>query len=222
MRFSSHNFLSSAIGIGTDRYRPFEIQIFGRECWKKLEEQADLQLLDVKRSHHHHRALSTSESILEYHPQMLQEYLHGEEHISFVYPSGIDRFKQQFVDLEEQEGKGGRNSPLRRQYTSLPRADLNEFERRTNASIATTLRSPPRSSERTKNVNKKDSKNIPNPKTMSRSSSINSRTQQQGLQDECIHFLYETKTIKRNHFVVFLETKPLTENMWSMRHYAGT
>ncbi|KAL4554812.1 hypothetical protein LXL04_037418 [Taraxacum kok-saghyz] len=40
--------------------------------------------------------------------------------------------------------------------------------------------------------------------------------------NECIHFLYETKTIKRNHFVVFLETKPLTENMWSMRHYADT
>ncbi|KAL4573548.1 hypothetical protein LXL04_020358 [Taraxacum kok-saghyz] len=51
--------------------------------------------------------------------------------------------------------------------------EMNESERRTNASIATTFRSPPRSSERTKNVNKKDSKNIPNPKTMSRSSSIN-------------------------------------------------
>ncbi|KAL4590844.1 hypothetical protein LXL04_003787 [Taraxacum kok-saghyz] len=63
MRFSSHNFLPSAMGIGTDRYRPFEIQIFGRDCRKKLEEQADLQLLDVKRSHHHHRALSTFESV---------------------------------------------------------------------------------------------------------------------------------------------------------------
>ncbi|KAL4567817.1 hypothetical protein LXL04_023412 [Taraxacum kok-saghyz] len=33
MRFSSHNFLPSAMGIGTDRYRPSEIQIFvvGRE-----------------------------------------------------------------------------------------------------------------------------------------------------------------------------------------------
>ncbi|KAL4573478.1 hypothetical protein LXL04_020286 [Taraxacum kok-saghyz] len=105
-------------------------------------------------------SFSISGSIMEYHPQMLQEYLHGEEHISFMYPSGIDRFKQQFADLEEQEGKGGRNSPLRRQYTSLPREricvpieeavdEMNEFERRTNAAIATTLRSPPRSSEAT-------------------------------------------------------------------------
>ncbi|KAI3699031.1 hypothetical protein L2E82_43022 [Cichorium intybus] len=123
--------------------------------------------------------------ILEYHPQMLQEYLHGEEHISFMYPSGIDRFKQQFADLEEQEGKEGRNSPLRRQYTSLPREricvpieeavdEINDFERRTNAAIATTLRSPPRS-ERSKNV-KKDSKNIPKSNknaSLSRSSSIN-------------------------------------------------
>ncbi|KAI3682073.1 hypothetical protein L2E82_50221 [Cichorium intybus] len=57
--------------------------------------------------------------ILEYHPQMFQEYLHGEEHISFMYPSGIDRFKPQFADLEEQEAKEGRNSPLRRQYPSI-------------------------------------------------------------------------------------------------------
>ncbi|KAL4573477.1 hypothetical protein LXL04_020285 [Taraxacum kok-saghyz] len=106
------------------------------------------------------RGFHGSTQIMEYHPQMLQEYLHGEEHISFMYPSVIDRFKQQFADLEKQEGKGGRNSPLRRQYTSLPREricvpieeavdEMNEFEKRTNAAIATTLRSPPRSSEAT-------------------------------------------------------------------------
>ncbi|KAJ9549047.1 hypothetical protein OSB04_021590 [Centaurea solstitialis] len=110
--------------------------------------------------------------ILEYHPQMLQEYLHGEEHISFMYPSGIDRFKQQFADLEDQEGKEGRNSPLRRQYTSLPREricvpieepvdEIIDFERRTNAAIATTLRSPPRSERCNESKNlKKDSTNI--------------------------------------------------------------
>ncbi|KAK1437674.1 hypothetical protein QVD17_03470 [Tagetes erecta] len=115
--------------------------------------------------------------ILEYHPQMLQEYLHGEEHISFMYPSGIERFKQQFADLEEQEGNERKSSPLQRHYTSLPREricvpieeavdEINDFERRTNAAIAHTLESPPRSprSERCNESKtlKKDSNIIPN------------------------------------------------------------
>ncbi|MFS8032920.1 putative mitogen-activated protein kinase CMGC-MAPK family [Helianthus anomalus] len=112
--------------------------------------------------------------ILEYHPQMLQEYLHGEEHISFMYPSGIERFKQQFADLEDQEGKERKNSPLQRHYTSLPREricvpieeavdEINTFERRTNAAIASSLESPPRSERcnESKTV-KNDSNIIPN------------------------------------------------------------
>lgn len=54
--------------------------------------------------------------------------------------------------------------------------EMNEFERRTNASIATSLRSPPRSSERSKNVKKDSPKNIPNSnknaRSLSRSNSI--------------------------------------------------
>ncbi|XP_073157843.1 mitogen-activated protein kinase 9-like isoform X1 [Henckelia pumila] len=67
--------------------------------------------------------------ILEYHPQMLQEYLRGVEQIHFMYPSGVDQFKQQFVHLEEHRGKAPR-PPLRRRYASLPRervcASINE------------------------------------------------------------------------------------------------
>ncbi|CAF2041922.1 BnaA09g18630D [Brassica napus] len=63
--------------------------------------------------------------ILEYHPQMLQEYLQGEENINshFLYPSGVDQFKQEFARLEEHdEGIEERNSPpVQRKYTSLPR-----------------------------------------------------------------------------------------------------
>ncbi|XP_050212614.1 mitogen-activated protein kinase 9-like [Mercurialis annua] len=89
--------------------------------------------------------------ILEYHPQMLQEYLRGGEQTSFMYPSGVDRFKRQFAHLEELNGKGERSTPLQRQHASLPRERVpapkvtaeenNDFEQRTG-SVAITLQSP--------------------------------------------------------------------------------
>ncbi|KAK8567564.1 hypothetical protein V6N13_105524 [Hibiscus sabdariffa] len=58
--------------------------------------------------------------ILEYHPQMLQEHLQGKDHIGFMYPSGVDQFRQQFACLEE-SGTNEDNILLHRKYTSLPR-----------------------------------------------------------------------------------------------------
>ncbi|XP_060172690.1 mitogen-activated protein kinase 9-like [Lycium barbarum] len=94
--------------------------------------------------------------ILEYHPQMLQEYLSGGEQTSgFMYPSGVDRFKRQFAHLEEHQSRGERSTPLQRQHASLPRERVpapkddassqnNDCEKRT---VSTTLQSPPALSE---------------------------------------------------------------------------
>ncbi|KAK9161359.1 hypothetical protein Syun_007700 [Stephania yunnanensis] len=59
--------------------------------------------------------------ILEYHPQMLKEFLEGTDSIGFMYPSAVDQFKKQFAYLEEHYGNGATVAPPERQHASLPR-----------------------------------------------------------------------------------------------------
>uniref|UniRef100_A0A0E0FQM5 mitogen-activated protein kinase n=1 Tax=Oryza nivara TaxID=4536 RepID=A0A0E0FQM5_ORYNI len=59
--------------------------------------------------------------ILEYHPQLLKDYMNGTEKTNFLYPSALDNFRRQFANLEENGGKNGDAVPSDRKHVSLPR-----------------------------------------------------------------------------------------------------
>ncbi|KAF7822575.1 mitogen-activated protein kinase 19-like [Senna tora] len=62
--------------------------------------------------------------ILEYHPQLLKDYMNGTESTNFLYPSAIDQFKRQFAYFEENAGKSGPVIPPERKHVSLPRSTV--------------------------------------------------------------------------------------------------
>ncbi|KAG6489004.1 mitogen-activated protein kinase 10-like [Zingiber officinale] len=62
--------------------------------------------------------------ILEYHPQLLKDYINGTERTNFLYPSAVDQFRKQFAYLEENGGKIGPAIPLNRKHVSLPRSTV--------------------------------------------------------------------------------------------------
>ncbi|GER29136.1 mitogen-activated protein kinase [Striga asiatica] len=63
--------------------------------------------------------------ILEYHPQLLKDYMARNGGTSFLYPSAIGHFKTQFAYLEENAGKSGPVIPPERKHVSLPRSTVN-------------------------------------------------------------------------------------------------
>ncbi|CAN1297174.1 Mitogen-activated protein kinase 15 [Linum perenne] len=82
--------------------------------------------------------------ILEYHPEMLNEYLQGIDQTHFMYPSGVDWCKEQFASLEDDSGESDRNSPVHRKHaTSLPRDAKPNSNSATRAATVQT-QSPPR------------------------------------------------------------------------------
>ncbi|XP_021726919.1 mitogen-activated protein kinase 19-like isoform X1 [Chenopodium quinoa] len=62
--------------------------------------------------------------ILEYHPQLLKDYMNGNEGSNYIYPSAIGQFKKQFAHLEESAGRSGPVIPLERKHVSLPRSTV--------------------------------------------------------------------------------------------------
>jgi mitogen-activated protein kinase 1/3 len=61
--------------------------------------------------------------ILEYHQQLLKDYINGTERTTFLYPSAVDQFRKQFAHLEENSGNGP-VIPMERKHTSLPRSTI--------------------------------------------------------------------------------------------------
>ncbi|KAH8509159.1 hypothetical protein H0E87_011068 [Populus deltoides] len=57
--------------------------------------------------------------ILEYHPQLLKDYVNGTERTNFLYPSAVDQFRKQFAHLEENGGKSGPVIPLERKHVMV-------------------------------------------------------------------------------------------------------
>ncbi|KAH9779450.1 mitogen-activated protein kinase 19 [Citrus sinensis] len=64
--------------------------------------------------------------ILEYHPQLLKDYINGTEGTNFLYPSAIGQFRKQFAYLEENGGRSGPVIPPERKHVSLPRQQMTE------------------------------------------------------------------------------------------------
>ncbi|TKW00412.1 hypothetical protein SEVIR_8G107100v4 [Setaria viridis] len=76
--------------------------------------------------------------ILEYHPNMLREFLEGTESTGFMYPSAVDHFKKQFAYLEEHYAKGSTAAPPERQHNSLPRPSVLYSDNRTQSTTNVT------------------------------------------------------------------------------------
>ncbi|XP_047341419.1 mitogen-activated protein kinase 15-like [Impatiens glandulifera] len=78
--------------------------------------------------------------VLEYHPQMLNDYMSGYDGPNFLYPSAVGQFRKQFAYLEENSGKSGPVIPPERKHVSLPRSTTvnssNMIAPRANANMA--------------------------------------------------------------------------------------
>ncbi|RRT80652.1 hypothetical protein BHE74_00034428 [Ensete ventricosum] len=64
------------------------------------------------------------QEILEYHPQLLKEYINETEGVNFHYPSAVDQIREQFAHLEENGGKSKPVFPFERKHVSLPRSTV--------------------------------------------------------------------------------------------------
>ncbi|CAI0409668.1 unnamed protein product [Linum tenue] len=77
--------------------------------------------------------------ILEYHPQLLKDYMSGNEGTNFLYPSAIGHFRKQFAYLEENSGRSAPVIPLERKHVSLPRPTVHSTSMSHNIPSSTSV-----------------------------------------------------------------------------------
>ncbi|KAJ6736032.1 MITOGEN-ACTIVATED PROTEIN KINASE [Salix viminalis] len=100
--------------------------------------------------------------ILEYHPQLLKDYVNGTERTNFLYPSAVDQFRKQFAHLEENGGKSVPVIPLERKHVSLPRSTVVHSSSIPSKEQLNLASSKDRhSAEEVYNKNSRDSEGIP-------------------------------------------------------------
>ncbi|KAF3442314.1 hypothetical protein FNV43_RR16230 [Rhamnella rubrinervis] len=106
--------------------------------------------------------------ILEYHPQLLKDYMNGTEGTNFLYPSAIGQFRKQFAYLEENSGKSGPVIPPERKHVSLPRSTVHASTISPNAQPNLVSYENRQMIEQAANIDRVTDVNLGNPSKVSR------------------------------------------------------
>ncbi|AEE75559.1 putative mitogen-activated protein kinase 19 CMGC-MAPK family [Arabidopsis thaliana] len=109
------------------------------KCLAKVEREPSCQPISKMEFEFERRRLTKDDireliyrEILEYHPQLLKDYMNSEGS-SFLYPSAIGHLRKQFAYLEENSGKSGPVIPPDRKHASLPRSAVHSSAVNSNA-----------------------------------------------------------------------------------------
>ncbi|CAN8288778.1 unnamed protein product [Cochlearia groenlandica] len=100
----------------------------------------------------------TCKEILEYHPQLLKDYMSGSEESNFVYPSAIGHLRKQFSYLEENSSRNGPVITLERKHASLPRSTV-------HSTVVPSTFQPNMCTTESKRVSFEPSRNVGHPTT---------------------------------------------------------
>ncbi|KAE8703341.1 Mitogen-activated protein kinase 18 [Hibiscus syriacus] len=116
------------------KYRPTPEQALADPYFKglaKIEREPSCQPISKLEFEFERRRLTKEDirellyrEILEYHPQLLKDYINGNGGPNFLYPSAIGQFRKQFAYLEENGGRSAPVFPLERKHVSLPRSTV--------------------------------------------------------------------------------------------------